>query len=179
MQNNHERVFFALRPKNAEAAAIATWQKPLAKLCGGTPVTVQNLHTTLVFIGNVGSEDMELLYLVAQEVTVPCFDLVFDTARYWGHNHIVFAAPILVPPQLNGLVHQLEYSLQRHHFNFDRRDYKPHVTLLRHVHFTDSPLPAMMPVTWKIKEFVLVRSVNGERGMQYETIFKIPFASAL
>jgi len=174
---NKVRLFFALWPNAEERAALAFWQGPLQKLCGGRPVPENNLHNTLVFLGNVEAARLEALQLAAQEVSEAGFDLALDVARYWGHNHIVYAAPSQVPPQLIGLVDALKNSLQCHHFSFDQRVYKPHVTLLRHAHFTDSPLPAMPAMTWDVKDFALVQSIGGAEGVRYERLFSVPLAA--
>jgi 2'-5' RNA ligase len=177
MENNSkksDRVFFALWPNDAERAAMAAWQAPLKALSGGRPTPEYKLHNTLVFLGNVEVERLEALQLAAREVGGAGFQLVFDRARYWGHNHIVYAAPDSMPGHLTLLVLTLEQNLQHHHFNFDRRSYKPHVTLLRHAHWTDSLLPAMPPVIWKMRDFVLLQSVPEMQGVRYEVMARYP-----
>lgn len=168
------RVFFALWPKAGERAALAAWQPPLRELCGGRAMLPANLHNTLVFLGNVAAHRLEALQLAAQEVEAERFNLRFDQARYWGHNHIVFAAPPSVPPQLAQLVHDLEQRLDRHRFRFDRRAYKPHVTLLRHAKWSDTPLPEMPAVRWQVRDFVLVQSPQEEGDSQYRVLARFP-----
>lgn len=170
------RAFFALWPSDAERAAMAAWKAPLKGLCGGRPTPEHKLHNTLVFLGDVEFEQLEALQLAAQEVSGAGFQLVFNIARYWGHNHIVYAAPDSVPVHLSQLVDALEQSLHQHHFKFDRRSYKPHVTLLRHAHWTDSPLPAMPPVLWKMRDFALVQSVSEGQGIRYEVLARFPLS---
>lgn len=128
------------------------------------------LHATLVFLGDVVQHRLEALQLAAQEVQGEPFDLVFDAARYWGHNHIVYAAPHEVPPQLVQLVHGLEQHLLKHRFHFDKRTYKPHVTLLRHAQWSDEPLPEMGKVVWRVKSFALVQSASDEQGANYRVL---------
>ena len=164
------RVFFALWPSIEERAALAAWLPPLQELCGGRMTPADKLHNTLVFLGDVQPERLEALQLAAQEVSGAAFQLLFDVARYWGHNHIVYAAPGSVPKKLAQLVSDLERRLLRHHFKFDRRAYKPHVTLLRHAHWTDSPLPAMQKVVWSMQDFALVQSVSEGQGVRYEVL---------
>ena len=173
------RLFFTLWPKDEERTAMASWQGPLLKLCGGRSIPADILHSTLVFFGNVDVERLEALQLAAQEVSGSAFKLILDVARYWGQNHIVYAAPSHVPAQLIGLVEALEKSLHRHHFNFDQRVYKPHVTLLRHAHFTDRPLPTMQKIIWEINDFSLMRSIGGEQGAKYETLCRVPLGKQL
>lgn len=134
------------------------------------------LHTTLVFLGEVAVNRLEALTLAAQEVSIEPFDLRFEGAHYWGHNHIVFAAPASVPPQLARLVDGLENRLRKHHFHFEQRPYKPHVTLLRSAQWSDAGLPAMPSVHWRIGDFVLVRSLRDEQGVHYEVLARFGVA---
>lgn len=168
------RVFFALWPDTQAREAIASWQVPLSNIVGGRVQPAKNMHNTLVFLGAVPVERMENLRLAAQEVNGEIFQLDFNLARYWGHNQIVYAAPELVPPQLTKLVQALEQALQNHHFVFERRGYKPHVTLLRHAKWSDTPLPPMQPVKWAVQDFVLVQTHGEDQGVHYEVLAHFP-----
>ncbi len=169
------RVFFALWPSGKERAALANWQGPLHELCGGKATRPGNLHATLVFLGGVAEHRLEPLKLAALEVQGDKFELTLDLAHYWGHNHIVHAAPGLIPPQLPALVHSLEQKLTSHRFHFDKRpEYKPHITLLRHARWSDTPLPAMPKVTWSMGDFALVQSQGGEDGVVYRVLERFP-----
>jgi RNA 2',3'-cyclic 3'-phosphodiesterase len=169
------RVFFALWPAPHERAALAAWQPRLRELCGGKPMRADNLHATLVFIGGVAPHRMEALTLAAREVQGKRFDLDFDLAHYWGHNHIVHAAPARVPAPLIQLVRDLEQAMLRHHFHFDSHPaYKPHVTLLRRARWGDAPLPPMGESRWAVGDFALVQSVAGSEGVTYEPLARFP-----
>jgi len=168
------KVFFALWPTAAESSRLAAWQKPLKLMCGGRAMLGGSLHNTLVFIGTIPQSRLEPLQLAAQEVSGEDFELCFDIARYWGHNHIVYAAPVQLPPPLTQLVIALEQNLVRHGFKFDDREYRPHVTLIRNARWTDAPLPAMQPVCWKITEFVLVQSMSHEGAAAYRVLARFP-----
>jgi len=138
----------------------------------------ETLHNTLVFIGEVERTRLEALQLAAQEVSGERFELCFDSARYWGHNHIVYAAPGHFPPQLTQLVATLEQSLARHRFGFDRRAYQPHVTLLRNARWTDAPLPAMRQVCWQASDFSLLQSVQQNGSVDYRVLARFPLGEA-
>lgn len=172
--NPTARVFFALWPAATESARLAAWQPALRELCGGRAMRGETLHNTLVFIGDVELYGLEVLQLAAQEVSGESFELCFDEARYWGHNHIVYAAPRHVPQQLARLAEVLEQRLAAHRFKFDRREYKPHVTLLRNAHWSDTPLPAMQPVSWQIRDFALVQSAHRDGLMGYRVLARFP-----
>jgi len=164
------RVFFALWPSDEERAALAAWQQPLGKLCGGRSMRADTLHATLVFLGDVEEHRLEALQLAAQEVEESTFHLAFDVAHYWGHNHILHATASNVPTQLLQLVEDLEQHLIKHRFRFEKRSYKLHLTLLRHAQCSDAPLPAMPRVVWKVRDFVLVQSVPDKNEANYQVL---------
>ena len=172
------RLFFAFWPNDAERAAMAAWQPPLRELCGGRVMRTDTLHATLVFVGEVAEHRLQALQLAAQEVNCRRFELILTTVHYWGHNHIAYAAPEAIQPQLAELVHELERNLRKHHFHFDVRPYKPHVTLLRNAQWSDAHLPAMPSVHWQFNDFVLVQSKQDEQGAQYEVLARFPMLPA-
>ncbi|MDO8293280.1 MAG: RNA 2',3'-cyclic phosphodiesterase [Gallionella sp.] len=183
IDNSAARVFFALWPTAAEFAQLAAWQPALRELCGGRVMRGETLHNTLVFIGEVELYGLEVLQLAAQEVSGEGFELRFDEARYWGHNHIVYAAPHQVPQQLAQLADALEQRLAAHRFKFASHhlvshEYKPHVTLLRTAHWSDAPLPAMQPVSWQIRDFALVQSAHRDGLMDYRVLARFPLGAA-
>ena len=168
------RLFFALWPNARERSALAAWQPVLHECGGGRLMRPDTLHTTLVFLGEVAEARLEALCLAAQEVEFRAFELELTTAHYWGHNHIVYAAPDALPPPLEALVSGLEHRLRKHHFRFEERPYKPHVTLLRGADWSDAPLPALPAVQWRFAEFALVQSLRDERGARYEVLARFP-----
>ena len=172
--NSIVRVFFALWPTDAERDHLAAWQKPLQHLCGGRAMRGETLHNTLAFIGDVEESRLEALQLAAQEVSGTPFELCFDMAHYWGHNHIVYAAPRVMPQPLAQLAEALEQRLTAHRFSLDRREYKPHVTLLRKARWTDAPLPEMQPVCWKVGDFALMQSVRRDGLPGYQVLARFP-----
>ena len=175
--NSTVRVFFALWPTATESRQLAAWQAPLQHLCGGRTMRRETLHSTLAFIGEIESSRLEALQLAAQEVSGESFELCFDTARYWEHNHIVYATASHLPQPLLQLADALAQQLKRHRFKFDQREYTLHTTLLRNARWTDTPLPAMQPVCWQVKDFVLVQSVARDGGMDYRVLARFPLGS--
>jgi len=172
--NPKAKVFFALWPDAAERDRLAAWQKPLQRLCGGRAMRSEMLHNTLVFIGNVEQARLEALQLAAQEVSGQGFEMCFDAAHYWKHNHIVYAAPGEIPQPLAQLVDALEQRLSVHSFSFDQRQYKPHVTLLRNARWSGDALPRMQPVRWQAGDFALVQSAQLQGEPHYRVLARFP-----
>jgi RNA 2',3'-cyclic 3'-phosphodiesterase len=178
-ESKSARVFFALWPDANERAELAAWQPALQELCGGKIMCDYTLHTTLVFLGDIKQPRLEALQLAAQEVRGEPFGLSLEVAHYWGRNHIVYAAPRVIPSQLTQLVHDLEQCLSKHHFRLERHPvYKPHVTLLRHAKWTDAPLPGMRAVTWRAESFALMQSLRDDPGARYERLASFPLRAA-
>ena len=169
------RIFFALWPTATERRALVGWQTVLKEKCGGRVMRADTLHATLVFLGEVEAARIEALKLAAEEVSAESFELRFDQACYWGHNHILYATPSAVPDALLQLVDELARRLKRHRFSFMKHEFKPHITLLRNARWTDKPLPEMQAVCWRIKDFVLVQSAPQADHAHYRVLARFPF----
>lgn len=167
------RVFFALWPSEQVRARLHEFATGLHAATGGQPVARGNLHQTLVFVGDVAAERVGALVALGATLEVPPFVVELGTVGYWRHNRIVWAAPLAAPQPLLDLVCDLEARLAAADVPFDRRPYKPHVTLLR-----DAGKPAVMPalrLSWPVAGFALVASTGGPRGVRYEVIAHMPF----
>ena len=88
------------------------------------------------------------------------------------------AASDRAPRQLAQLVGMLRQRLARHRFKFDRREHKPHVTLLRNARWTDAPLPEMQQVRWQISNFALVQSVQQGGPADYRVLVRFPLRAS-
>jgi 2'-5' RNA ligase len=162
------RVFFALRPDDRVREALHFHAQQLHRSCGGRVLRRENLHLTLVFIGDVGVERLDELKSVADAISATLFEFVLDRLGYWRHNRIVWASPLTVPGPLRELVTGLEGGLKQAGFEFDQRPYAPHITLLRDAH-----APAVLPplgLNWPVGDFALVESARGARGVEYRVL---------
>lgn len=132
------------------------------------------LHLTLVFIGQVAQERLPGLLEIAADVRVASFVLDFDLEACWRHNRIAHLGASRPPEALFALVRQLEGGLEAGGLAFDRRPYVPHVTLIRNagcgVDRSGKENPAPEPVSWPVRDFVLVRSSLRPEGARYEQI---------
>jgi len=145
--------------------------------CGGRVTRQDNLHLTLVFLGNVERPKIPQLEALAAQLRMPRFDLEFGVTGFWRHNRIVWAAPLATPQQLSELVAALEGALQPAGFRFDRRLYAPHITLIR-----DAREPGELPrftARWEISEFALVQAARDDRGSRYEVVGSWPLAAGV
>ncbi len=169
------RLFFALWPAPPVAGALDRAGRELHLACGGRRTRRDNIHLTLVFLGNVELFRMEALRAVAQAVRVPRFRLVLDSLAWWRHNRVAWAGSARTPEPLAQLVTQLQDGLRAVGIRFDERPvYVPHVTLVRNARCEGVALPALPALRWDAEDFVLVRSVTREEGAAYEAIGRWP-----
>ena len=170
------RVFFALWPDERVRDALHRETQLLHRDCGGRAMRRENLHLTLVFVGAVAVERLAELKAAAGSITGSSFELVLDQLGYWRHNRIVWAAPLSVPEALRELVGSLESRLQQAGFEFDRRPYAPHVTLLRDARAPGAP--AALHLDWSVGDFVLVESAHAAQGIAYRVLARWPLQAA-
>lgn len=170
------RVFFALWPDDRVRNALHSRAQELHRSCGGRAMRRENLHLTLVFVGDIPVGRLEELRSTAGAVSAAPFELVLDQLGYWRHNRIVWASPLTVPGPLRELVAGLEGGLTQAGFEFDQRPYAPHITLLR-----DARAPRLLPalgVPWSALDFALVQSARDAYGSRYEVLARWPLAAA-
>lgn len=168
------RVFFAIWPD-----AIA--RKRLLEIAGGLQwnsgftgrrIKAENIHLTLVFVGNVDKSGLEALCRAAEGIAkLPkrSFELVIQEIGCWKHNRIAYVAPREIPAALKELVGLLQKAIESVGFSTEERAYKPHVTLMRDA--TCAGLsPRIEPVVWEVREWLLVKSEQTREGVLYSPV---------
>lgn len=157
------RLFFALWPPRQTALALERWAQAL----DGRRTPADSIHLTLAFLGEA---DEAKAKDAARRVQAAAFRLPLEEPGYWGHNKIVWAGPRQLPGELKRLAELLQLELYKESFILERRPFAAHVTLLREA--PAQALPALPPLEWPVKEFVLVRSAAG----RYDTLERFPLA---
>lgn len=163
------RVFFALWPDEAVRDQLDLAGRKLHEALGGRRMRRENLHLTLVFLGNIPPKRLPDAIAAAEGVEIVPFSIDFDRYFCWKHNRVGFLAPSLVPPLLQDLVRTLGERLSDRGFDFDDRPYVPHLTLVRDARCNRRP-PEPAPVSWPVQDFVLVRSEIGTEGVCYTPV---------
>jgi len=168
-----DRVFFALWPDPTVQARLHHVAQRLHGVCGGRATRAETIHVTLAFLGAVDSVQLDSLRAIAGTVVSPTFSWQIESAGWWSHNRIVWAAPAATPPELTLLVDQLHSGLLQAGFKIDPRPYAPHATLLRKADCRHTAL-SMEAIPWDVTEFVLVQSVITSVGAAYESMGRWP-----
>lgn len=172
------RIFFAIWPNDTTQKQLAGLAKQLRleSLCGGRKTKAENIHLTLVFLGEVDTGKVEALHRIADGIQAPgacAFDFVVDEIHYWKHNNIVYASTGNVPRELIDLVTALQNALSAAGFSLERRAYSPHITLMRDA--SCKTLPELTePIAWRVRDWVLVKSEQARDGSVYIPIGRWP-----
>ena len=139
----------------------------------GRPTRSESIHLTLAFLGDVDIADLPRLLNPPREIAPASFGLTLDDWGCWARNGIGWCAPSCMPEPLGALAANLERWLRESGFTLERRAFKPHVTLLRKARCARME-QAIVPVSWQVNEFVLVRSRALPRESHYEVIGRWP-----
>jgi RNA 2',3'-cyclic 3'-phosphodiesterase len=168
------RVFFAIWPdhKTQKQLGGLIEQLKLEALCGGRKTKSQNIHLTLVFLGEVDTHRLTALHHVADEIRdsgARAFDFSIEEIGYWKHNQIIYLAPREVPAELFHLVSRLKNGVSAAGFAVEQRPYAPHLTLMRNARCRAVPeLPE--PITWQARDWLLVKSEQTSGGSAYAPV---------
>jgi 2'-5' RNA ligase len=126
----------------------------------------ETIHLTLAFLGEA---DPERAGAAASGVRGARHELPIEQARYWPHNHIVWAGPWEMPPALAALAGALDRSLAQAGFTLEERAFNAHVTLIRKAR-AKGALPLLPAVAWPVEDFALMRSEFAAEGARYSVL---------
>ena len=162
------RLFFALWPDKRTRARLAH-QAGLLQIDTGRRTPPENLHITLVFLGNVQEQDIPGLVDAAGRLRISRFPLQISRFGWWKRAKAAWLAPETTPVQLLELVGQLNRLSTSAGLPVDERDYSPHLTIARKV---VRPVNAQQfePITWDVRKFCLVESVTRQQGAKYRVM---------
>jgi 2'-5' RNA ligase len=106
--------------------------------------------------------------MAATRIELEPFEFELTRFGYFAKARVVAAEPSASPPLLE-LARGLGNTLRGCGFKPERREYNPHVTLLRN----SPPLPQLTsfePVPWKVDRFCLVESHEPKDGRRYKVL---------
>lgn len=130
------RVFIGIEfPKSLmnDFAYLKTMLEP--QLIKGRWTRVENLHLTLVFIGDVSQDQVETLGMILDQVLANqhAFELTFAELGTFpkGQQTILWLGLLDENKLLTNLSNKLRRELSNRHIDFDHKPLKPHLTLVR------------------------------------------------
>lgn len=160
------RLFFALWPDDETRHTLLRINNSL-KTKGFNPIQPNNLHVTLVFLGQVDKDtELQIKELVAAIAPHP-FQLTFDKLSHWSRPQILcLTSPQPTPEEGIKLVSDLSKIAADCGLQTDTRPYTPHITLARHARYL--PESIIEPLVWRAETFCLVESCSESGGVCYK-----------
>jgi len=167
-----KRLFFALWPSDTVRKQIDAFNRamPSAHL---KKVNPENLHVTLVFLGNVDTESEKMLKQHVSDIKVEPFVLHFDQLAFWSKPRILCLVTQHYDEQLLMLFNALKSKVEQCGIKIEKRPYMPHVTIARKA--GELIEAETFSIDWPAQSFCLVESCGTADGVRYQVIQRWDF----
>lgn len=172
------RLFIAINFEEAIRDSMAGTMEALQRhgVTGSFPEK-ENIHLTLVFIGEGGPAEQAKIEGVMKQVRVPPFNMTIQGfGRFPRRGGDICWLGIEPCEPLQWLHKQLQDGLKSAGFSLESQEYKPHLTLGRKVILPkDFDLFAfsrgIRPLTVEVREFSLMQSLHIQDALRYRPLF--------
>lgn len=165
--NTRQRFFFALFPGPGVRQQLLK-TIGAADICVDRPVSAENLHITLLFLGMVDEQVLNKLINNINGVCHPPFELHIDQARWWKKAGIAWLGPSAWPAALDRLVADIAAVGQTSGLGPPEHRFRPHITIGRRQRRPIST--EFVSIPWKIRDFHLVESIPRAGAVEYKII---------
>ena len=163
-----KKLFFALWPPSNKVRKKIEMVNQSIKEGGIKKVKPDNLHVTLVFLGNVDAKSEVMIRQSVEHIIVQPFVLHFDQLEYWRKPRILCLSTQQYDPHLLVLVNALKSIVEQCGVKIEERSYKPHITLARKAYkLIDIDV---LPIEWQVHAFCLVQSSSTTNGVHYQVL---------
>jgi RNA 2',3'-cyclic 3'-phosphodiesterase len=167
---SEDRVFFEVVPDADAKASIARLGRRVGADCrlGAEPFDLDRLHVSLCFVGmhaDVTDAVLARAHEAASTVRMRPFVVAFNCMTRFSKGSGKRPLVLIGDDGVGGLTalqHALGAAMQQTGFGRRRSPgYTPHITLM----YGALPIGEQMiePIRWTVRDFVLIRSVHGER----------------
>lgn len=162
-----QRVFFALWPDAAARQQIIDgFRQSVFASQPGRPVTAENLHLTLHYMGQLELPVIAELRQAAAQIEPIEFSLTLDRFGSFPAAGVLWLGCSQIPEALTHLHQTLASQLLAVGIEPEQRPFQPHVTLMRHYKqaLTAEQSSLAQPLDWAVRQFALLESVSSVRG---------------
>ena len=166
-----KRLFLALWPDEAVRQKLSALlqNSDSLLLASGSPVKAENLHLTLLFLGDVSHADTINLVTALDSVSLNPFTL---SVNRWGHfakPGILWLGVTEIPDALKQLYKQLQILVPKTVKGVSTKDFKPHITIIRNINYLPEVID-FKSIKWEINGFSLVESKLRPEGVEYTVL---------
>ena len=174
-----QRLFFALMPPKNIEDDILDFTKNFKIINNNVKVVPQEkYHITLFFLGDVDSSLVPSIVKAIKKIKFKPFSVHLDYLGFFSNSRVFWMGCNHIPKKLLLLIDELADCLKKvdglqYDFIINKKNkYTPHVTLYKKLALGDiTVLDNVSPdITWDIKDFCLLRSINVEDRAEYELV---------
>ena len=167
------RLFIAIPMEGEVKNALRAAQNELRRRgVEGNYTRPENLHLTLAFIGEYPDPDAVTEALAA--LSFRPFTLRLDALGSFGE---LWWAGLDAPEELDRLVSRIRRALSEKDIPFDRKSFRPHITLIRKPSFRADPRLETLRIPeaeMRAEKVSLMLSTRGKNGMIYTELSSFP-----
>lgn len=127
----------------------------------------ENFHLTLAFLGEVDSKRVDELKNIIDNISFDLEKLESECVTTFREDTVV--VKFKRDPKLMNYQKNLTDKLASNHFNFDKKPYSPHITLIRN---SNEIISGTYKEVYKIKGIHLFSSVLTKDGSIYTSLYK-------
>jgi len=165
------RLFIAVNFDDEVKARLLQCQESLRQVsAGGNFTRPENLHLTLVFLGETSPGRVREIHRTMGTASVGPFSLQFEGMGKFGDT---WWGGIRQSAALTGLYDHLTQGLKSAGFPVESRPFKPHLTLAREVILRPGALPKKQePFTAQVPAVHLMKSERINGKLTYTSIYE-------
>lgn len=153
------RLFVAINfSKEAKSVLLSSIEELKTQSVSGNFIRAENLHLTLVFIGE--SDKLSVVRGAIDRCAVPAFEMAVSGSGRFGS---IYWVGIENNPKLKALAENLQNDLRACGFNLEERAFKPHITLARQLEASKPVSISVERTTMTVSRISLMKSerING------------------
>jgi len=169
------RLFIAITLSDPIKQALQDLQTPFRlRRQRGNFTSFNNLHLTLVFIGECSIQETEVIESILEEVKGLPFELTLgELGNFIKRDGEIWWVGVKPNPHLNKLQANITKVLRENDISFEDKKYVPHLTLVRNYKASTQEtllLSQSKPLSFKVNSFSLMKSERFHDELQYTEI---------
>ncbi|MDX1811704.1 MAG: RNA 2',3'-cyclic phosphodiesterase [Gammaproteobacteria bacterium] len=162
------RIFFSVTPDDDALSRIVKLQKEYSdSKCRLIPP--DNIHITLLFIGNVDPQLLDCIKSSADKVLQHSFKLKLNYVSQFKRSGILWLGNKEDNENITELYDTLYANVSNCSVTLEKRRFKPHLTLARkfYSHVSQNDIP---PITTRVSQFHLMQTIPYNNSVKYQII---------
>lgn len=177
------RCFVAVKMPLEFSQRVSKINKEFEGLAWFKPVKAENMHITLLFLGDQGDDDVRNIKKAMDGITFAPFDINFDGVNFFGSDN--FPKVIFLKGHseyLEEIQRNMQNRFMMSEIDFDKKPFRIHLTLqrIKKLYEKNAFLDKIKKINKyfpnekvSIENIQLIKSILKPDGPKYETVYNI------